>query len=947
MTTVQTLRARLRSGAGRSVVGSLGASGGLQLLVIVSGVLVARSLGPQDRGYLALLTVIATLCAIFGTLGLPAAVTYYIARDPSHARRITSSLAWVGALQLGAVVVVQAVALAAIAASDPAHVKVAAAISLLLPPGILALHFGLAILQGQRRFTPFNILRIIPTTAYVVGVVVLYLLDLAELVPFMALWASVNLIGGFFALFFAVRGLPRNAEDDSAVSRRQMLRFGMKALLGTLSPVDVVRLDQAAVGLFLNPVALGYYVVAQALSNLPRIVATSIGMVAYPQVAAERDRAAARRAMWRFFFVGFALSALVVGALEVMAGGLISLFFGAEFSDATRITQILLLASLFMAGRRVLTDGINGYGYPGFGTIAEVASWIILIPGLVVLLPWLGAEGVALALTIAWGASLLLLLALVLFAGRATSSAERLARTARRLTALPGRLPARQALGFAGAVTLAVLGGLAVAFLPKVAIAFLVALSVGLFFAFARSTLAEHARSLQRRIARPGALELPGDEASGDPADDGFAVPRRLYYVGVLLVGLLTLRVGGQITFSDLLFLFSFLLASAEFVILRRRVPMKLPFLLLIGIALFALGGFLSTFQSYEALKSIAVIARLVFLTVVWFWLGTVVLRRQEHAMRAISFWVASAAICGAGAILQLVASSDIIPGTTLQWGRATGFTLHPNDLGGLTAIAFVPALMLASRPRTAAGARAWSYLLLLLVAAGLILSGSVGALIAASVAVLVWLAFQRTSVHSLLAFATLASCVVALITLQSIRGAPNPVERLNAVTGATAQAGGSGSVHLRVDTYRIAIARIKEDPFVGVGLDLKSVTRPYGVESWEYDVHNLIIGIWYKTGLVGLAGMLLALLALLRSGWTAILRSRSGGESRATVALVSSFVAFVVFSLSEPALFSRFAWLPAAFILALRAMQQEDESPEPAVYPREEPRAAAAFLQP
>ena len=150
---------------------------------------------------------------------------------------------------------------------------------------------------------------------------------------------------------------------------------------------------------------------------------------------------------------------------------------------------------------------------------------------------------------------------------------------------------------------------------------------------------------------------------------------------------------------------------------------MKLPFLLLIGVALFSLGGFLSTFESYEPLKSIAVIARLVFLTVFWFWLGTVVLRRQEHITRAISCWVLSAAICGGGAIVQLLVG-DVIPNASIDGGRATGFTAHPNDLGALTAIAFVPALMLASRPRIAAATRAWSYALLLLVAAGLILSG-------------------------------------------------------------------------------------------------------------------------------------------------------------------------------------------------------------------------------
>ena len=656
----------------------------------------------------------------------------------------------------------------------------------------------------------------------------------------MAMWAAVNLIGGFLALAFAVRGLPEIAENDSAPSRWEMLKFGLKALLGTLSPVDTVRLDQAVVGLFLSPVALGFYVVAQAFANLPRVVASTIGMVAYPQVAAEPDRDAARRAMWRYFFVGLSLSALVVGALELMTDELISLFFGEDFTEATTIAQILLLASLFMAGRRVLTDGINGLGHPGYGTIAEVTSWVLLLPGLAILLPWFGAEGVALALAISWGASLLLLIAFALVAGRtATSGRGRLPEATRRLTVFPRRLQGRQVLALLGAILLSVLGGLAAVFVPKVALGFAIVLSLCLFFTYGRRTIAAHARALRQRVADSHASGLRSDEVSDDAIDDAFDIPRRLYYGGVLMLGLLTLRLGGQVTFSDLLFLVSFLLACAEFVILRRRVPMKLPFLLLIGVALFSLGGLLSTFESYQTLKSIAVIARLVFLTVFWFWLGTVVLRRQAHVTRAIGFWVASAAICGAGAILQLLAG-DIIPNTSFEGGRATGFTPHPNDLGGLTAIAFVPALMLASRPRTGPVTRAGSYVLLLLVAAGLVLSGSVGALVAAAAAVVAWLVLQRMSVHALLALATLATCVVALATLQSLRGAPDPIDRLTSVTSSTSLPGGGtslGSVEQRFGTYRVAIERIEEDPFVGVGLDLNSVTRPFGVEAYKYDV--------------------------------------------------------------------------------------------------------------
>ena len=415
------------------------------------------------------------------------------------------------------------------------------------------------------------------------------------------------------------------------------------------------------------------------------------------------------------------------------------------------------------------------------------------------------------------------------------------------------------------------------------------------------------------------------DHASDDAAGAGFELPRRLYYGGVLLLGLITLRAAGQVTLSDLFFLASFVVACAEFVVLPQRVPVKLPFLLLIGVALFSLGGALSSFESYQTLKSIAVIARLVFLTVFWFWLGTIVLRRQEHITTAISCWVLSAAICGGGAIVQLLVG-DVIPNASIDGGRATGFTAQPNDLGALTAIAFVPALMLASRPRIAAATRARSYALLLLVAAGLILSASVGALMAAGVATAVWLAFERISKHMLLTLAVLATCVAALLTLQSMRGAPSPLDRLQSATTNSSLPGGGtqlGSVDQRVRTYRVAVARIKEDPFVGVGLDLFSVTRPFGIEAYEYDVHNLVIGLWYKTGLVGLAGMLIALVAILRAAWTAMLRSTSKSEWTVAVTLASSVVAFIVFAMTAPILFTRLGWISAALVLAFRGVQQ------------------------
>ena len=56
--------------------------------------------------------------------------------------------------------------------------------------------------------------------------------------------------------------------------------------------------------------------------------------------------------------------------------------------------------SLFLSASRLLTDGAQGLGRPGLGTIAQVSSWALLLPTLGILTPLWHARGVAVALTV-------------------------------------------------------------------------------------------------------------------------------------------------------------------------------------------------------------------------------------------------------------------------------------------------------------------------------------------------------------------------------------------------------------------------------------------------------------------------------------------------------------------------------------------------------------------
>jgi O-antigen/teichoic acid export membrane protein len=140
-------------------------------------------------------------------------------------------------------------------------------------------------------------------------------------------------------------------------------------------------------------------------------------MITFPQVA--RMKGTSRdEGMRRFFTFSVVLIGLVVLALELAVGWLVPLFFGSEFEDAVLITRILLIGTLFWGARRVLTDAASGSGRPGLGSMAELVSWLAVIPALAVLMPIWGVEGAAAAMTISSAASLLALAFLMRYSER-------------------------------------------------------------------------------------------------------------------------------------------------------------------------------------------------------------------------------------------------------------------------------------------------------------------------------------------------------------------------------------------------------------------------------------------------------------------------------------------------------------------------------------------------
>jgi O-antigen/teichoic acid export membrane protein len=387
----------------RSIAGSIGVSLFTQLGLLMSGVAGARILGVLDRGRSALLLLFATVLPLLGTLGTPLAVTYWIARDQRVGLRVARRVRRLALRQMGALVVVHALVLYVVFRDAPTHVQVAALLSILGTPSIVVFFYALAVLQGTQDFRALNLCRLIFPPLNAAVLIAMLVTGIGGLWLVTLVWVVLYSLSALAAALAARRALIRVSTDedvpDSLPADGEMVKFGLKALLGSMSPLTGFQLDQAIVGVFISQAALGIYVVAVAFTNLPRFVAQSIGLVAYPHVAADSSPRARARAILRFTGLTLLLCGIVVGATELAVPFLTRHLFGSAFASAAGVARILLISSLCFCLTRVLSDCARGAGQPSLGTVAEVVSLGALFP-FVALLSASGAKGVALALVL-------------------------------------------------------------------------------------------------------------------------------------------------------------------------------------------------------------------------------------------------------------------------------------------------------------------------------------------------------------------------------------------------------------------------------------------------------------------------------------------------------------------------------------------------------------------
>lgn len=368
-----------------------------------ASLILARFLGPTGRGEVAAAMLWPQMFIYLSTLGIESATIYFSARPNARLAAVYGN-SLLFALAQAALVLPLGYLLLPLLLQEQSPAVVAASRGFLwvIPPSLIA-QYGGALLQGRLRIRAYNVARSVVPVGYLLGIFALFLSQDLVLETILAVQLALVIVVMVLTLvalwLLNVVGRPK---VDRALAG-EMLRYGLREHIGSVSQMANLRLDQLLLAAFLPAAQLGLYVVAVSTTHVLRVLPYAARILLTPRIAAGIDSLASLEPLKPTVRKYWLLTVMMGLALALFLPWLIPLVFGSEFTPSVLPAIILVLAAILFGGSELLGSVARGLGAPGLVSQAQTIALAGTGAGLLLLLPAFGIVGAALATFVSYG----------------------------------------------------------------------------------------------------------------------------------------------------------------------------------------------------------------------------------------------------------------------------------------------------------------------------------------------------------------------------------------------------------------------------------------------------------------------------------------------------------------------------------------------------------------
>jgi O-antigen/teichoic acid export membrane protein len=387
-----------------NVIWTFGARLAMVVNSVIAGIIVAHWLGADGVGKLAVINVSVITLVQLGSLGLPSANTYFIAKDTNQFRKAAvNSLLFAivgGGLLAFALVAITSNRSEWFGFIAPELFRIAA---ISIPFQLLTL-IGLNIFLAIGKIREFNLLDVVGQSFVLINAVLALLVLHAGLGSLVVLNAGTSVLVSLVIIFMLVNSAKKSDDTNRAwqgdlLLLKKMIGYGLKSHVSILAGTLIFRADLLVVNHFRGASEAGVYSLASQMATLLMMLPSVIATLLFPRVTAEQDPTGNTTCVVaRHTSMVMLLCCLAAVPLSL----LLPVVYGSAFSDATTQLLILLPGVFFIGLQSVLVQHFNAMGLPKTVPVFWVITLIFNLVLVFLSVPRYGARGAAIASTISY-----------------------------------------------------------------------------------------------------------------------------------------------------------------------------------------------------------------------------------------------------------------------------------------------------------------------------------------------------------------------------------------------------------------------------------------------------------------------------------------------------------------------------------------------------------------
>lgn len=361
--------------------------------------LLARALGPTDRGAVAFITVTALITAELANLGVTSATSVFAARSPSLRPILLTNVTLLGLLGATIAAVCIVTALELLPGVRPSGLSELSLVILALATvGAASNTAGYAFLQGCERFRAYSRVQASAPWVYAAALAIVDVTVGLTVVRATAIWAAVE--GSAGALLLCAGAGETGWGRPSFAILRHAVRFGSRAWVGSLSHRLNARTDQIITGIISTEATLGVYAVAVNASEVLYYLPSAVAAALLPAVAAGDPATRIERTL-RVYRSILLLTLVGIALAAALGPFALPLVFGIAYQPAVVPFLILLPSGIGFATMSLFTGSTLASLAPGVSSLGPLTALITQTTLDLILIPRAGASGAATAATVA------------------------------------------------------------------------------------------------------------------------------------------------------------------------------------------------------------------------------------------------------------------------------------------------------------------------------------------------------------------------------------------------------------------------------------------------------------------------------------------------------------------------------------------------------------------